>query len=485
MQAAIGYLRVSTREQGRSGLGLAAQKVEIERFGEREGFSVGSWYQDIQTGAGADALLLRPGLAMALRDARAARWPLIVSRLDRLSRNVHFITGLMEHKVHFIVAALGKDCDDFTLHIYASLAEQERKMISERCKAAVQTLMARGQKFGFARRSKAAQRRARMLGAAMLTKAANERAEAYRLHLEWALRQPGLNGSRISFNYAAEKLNERSIETATGARWTGQQLKRMAERLGIDHPIARLSREAGRARVQAIYREHPEYTVRQVKEAIAHPMESKRVGDYLRECRKAAARQSPVYKRIGWYVDRRVAVRLRIAAIWKRQPELTGREVLRMLGPEHPVPLYWVQRILRDCWVGGERHTPAQRVKGRRLYFPHRACDERTRRALRACAVAGSRKAAMKRAAPYRGHIKWALRQPGRYGRPISAQYAAEKLNERNIPSPRGGRWYANTVRATWRALGLSHPPAGTCRPSKHALPSHKAARRLGRPGRR
>src|SRR5450631_289810 len=83
-----------------------------------------------------DALLMRPGLATALKNARAARAPLIVSRLDRLSRNVHFITGLMEHKVHFVVVALGRDCDDFTLHIYASLAEQERKMISERLKAA-------------------------------------------------------------------------------------------------------------------------------------------------------------------------------------------------------------------------------------------------------------------------------------------------------------------------------------------------------------
>jgi DNA invertase Pin-like site-specific DNA recombinase len=72
-----------------------------------------SWYQNIQTGAGTDALLLRPGLAAALKGARAARCPLIVSRLDRLSRNVHFI-GLMEHKVHFAVAALGRDCDDFT-----------------------------------------------------------------------------------------------------------------------------------------------------------------------------------------------------------------------------------------------------------------------------------------------------------------------------------------------------------------------------------
>jgi len=88
MSEAIGYLRVSTREQGRSGLGLAAQRHEIEAFALREGFAVKAWHQDVQTGAGADALLLRPGLAAALKEARSARCPLIVSRLDRLSRNV-------------------------------------------------------------------------------------------------------------------------------------------------------------------------------------------------------------------------------------------------------------------------------------------------------------------------------------------------------------------------------------------------------------
>jgi len=87
---------------------------------------VKAWYQDVQTGAGRDALLLRPGLAAALNEARLGRVPLVVSRLDRLSRNVHFVTSLMEHQVHFIVAALGRDCDDFTLHIYASLAEAEK-----------------------------------------------------------------------------------------------------------------------------------------------------------------------------------------------------------------------------------------------------------------------------------------------------------------------------------------------------------------------
>src|SRR6202161_1656892 len=164
MKDAIGYLRVSTREQGRSGLGLAAQRSGIETFGAREGFSIQSWYQDIQTGAGKDALLLRPGLAAALKQARASRFALIVSRLDRLSRNVHFISGLMEHKVHFVVAAFGKDCDAFTLHIYASVAEQERKMISERLKAAIAVARSKGRKFTLW-------------------------LEAHRLHIEWAFRQ--------------------------------------------------------------------------------------------------------------------------------------------------------------------------------------------------------------------------------------------------------------------------------------------------------
>jgi DNA invertase Pin-like site-specific DNA recombinase len=207
MQTAIGYLRVSTQEHGRSGLGLAAQRSDIESFGAREGFGVNSWYQDIQTGAGKDALLLRPGLAAALKQARAARLPLIVSRLDRLSRNVHFITGLMEHKVHFVVAGLGRVCDNFTLHIYASLAEQERKMISERLKAALAVAKAKGMKFGLARCSKARQRIVIAMGHAALRKAEMERAEAYRLHIEWAFRQPSVfgGGRPISFLGAAAK----------------------------------------------------------------------------------------------------------------------------------------------------------------------------------------------------------------------------------------------------------------------------------------
>jgi hypothetical protein len=81
----------------------------------------GAWFALESTGSG--FLSAHQGLAAALKDARAARCPLKVSRLDHLSRNVHFITGLMEYKMHFVVAALGRDCDGFTRHIYASLAE--------------------------------------------------------------------------------------------------------------------------------------------------------------------------------------------------------------------------------------------------------------------------------------------------------------------------------------------------------------------------
>src|SRR3984893_791452 len=244
MQAAIGYLRVSTREQGRSGLGLAAQRFEIETFGLREGFKVKSWHQDIQTGAGTDALLLRPGLAAGLKEAKSARCPLIVSRLDRLSRNVHFITGLMEHKVHFVVAALGRDCDDFTLHIYASLAEQERKMISERIKAAL-ARSKRRKKLGLRNptmRSKAFRRRLQACAAAALRKAAMERAEAYRVHIEWALSQPGWGGKPITFRGASEKLNELHIPSPMGGSWSSMNVADIAVRLRLREKPIRVPR---------------------------------------------------------------------------------------------------------------------------------------------------------------------------------------------------------------------------------------------------
>src|ERR1700675_2934280 len=109
----VGYLRVSTSEQGRSGLGLEAQRAAIAQFAKTEGFKVSEWFTDIETGKGADALARRPGLAAALKTARQIHSPVMVAKLDRLSRNVSFISGLMEHRVEFIVTALGRQTDPF------------------------------------------------------------------------------------------------------------------------------------------------------------------------------------------------------------------------------------------------------------------------------------------------------------------------------------------------------------------------------------
>jgi DNA invertase Pin-like site-specific DNA recombinase len=355
MQAAIGYLRVSTQEQGRSGLGLAAQRMDIERFGAREGFSIKSWHQDVQTGAGADALLLRPGLAKALKGARSVRCPLIVSRLDRLSRNVHFISGLMEHRVHFIVAALGRDCDEFTLHIYASLAEQERKMISERVKAAFAAARRKGKKFGIALRSKAERRRIIALGHAAQTKAAMERAEAYRLHIEWALRQPSLiSGRQISFESAAQKLNERNIQCAGGGRWSGQQLQKMACRLGLNHPLGSLKINAARAHIQAIWKQHPDLNAKRViaSPELRHVLGIYRARRLLTECRLAAAKRSPVHTQVGWRPDCRTHARIRVGQMWRRHQDFTARQIAERLGSQYSGRLEWVRHVIRECRRG-------------------------------------------------------------------------------------------------------------------------------------
>ena len=370
MKDAIGYLRVSTREQGRSGLGLAAQRHEIETFGAKDGFSVKSWFQDIQTGAGRDALLLRPGLAAALKAARAAHCPLIVSRLDRLSRNVHFITGLMEHKVHFLVAAFGRDCDDFTLHIYASLAEQERRMISERIKAALARSRNRG-RLGLRNpimHSKAFRRRLQAAAAAALRKASMERAEAYRVPIEWALAQPGIDGKPISFRGAGEKLNALKIPSPMGGRWSSMNVADLAVRLRLREKPVRVPREVLQKQVDGIWRRHPDCTAREVIE-ILKPQYS--IGTtwawrFLRISRAAAAGRSPWHRLLGWPLDPRTAARIRISAIWAGHPEFTARQVMEKLGPKHAVGVHWVQQVMRECWRASARPAPEAWLIGRR-----------------------------------------------------------------------------------------------------------------------
>src|SRR5277367_5416307 len=145
----VAYFRVSTREQGRSGLGIDAQRAAVARFAAAEGYEVVGEFVEIETGKGADAIERRPQLAAALAEARRhGKCAVAVSKLDRLSRDVHFISGLMAHRVPFLVADLGTDADPFMLHLFAALAEKERALISQRTKAALAVAKARGAQLG-------------------------------------------------------------------------------------------------------------------------------------------------------------------------------------------------------------------------------------------------------------------------------------------------------------------------------------------------
>src|SRR5215204_6066890 len=131
MNSAIAYYRVSTQRQGRSGLGIEAQRSTVTRFAEAEGITLLQEFVEIESGKGSDALDRRPQLAAALAAARIAKCPVVVAKLDRLSRDVAFVAGLMAQRVPFIVAELGADADPFMLHLYAALAEKERRLIAE------------------------------------------------------------------------------------------------------------------------------------------------------------------------------------------------------------------------------------------------------------------------------------------------------------------------------------------------------------------
>jgi DNA invertase Pin-like site-specific DNA recombinase len=144
----VAYYRVSTQKQGRSGLGLDGQRQAVAAFAAAEGFDVIAEFTEVESGKGFDALDRRPELRAALKTAKRLKCELAIAKLDRLSRDVAFIASLMSQRVPFIVTALGRNVDPFTLHIYAALAEQERRMISQRTVAGLQAAKLRGARLG-------------------------------------------------------------------------------------------------------------------------------------------------------------------------------------------------------------------------------------------------------------------------------------------------------------------------------------------------
>jgi DNA invertase Pin-like site-specific DNA recombinase len=207
----IVYYRVSTQKQGRSGLGLEAQRGTVTRFAEAEGLSIAAEFIEVETGKGSDALARRPQLAAALAAAKKLKCAVIVAKLDRLSRDVAFIAGLMAQRVPFIVAELGADADPFMLHIYAALAEKERRMISERTRHALAAAKARGVTLGNPEQAKAN------------ADHADAFAESLR-EIVW----PYIN---LSSRRLAAFLNAQGVKTPTGKAWQSATALRLVERL--------------------------------------------------------------------------------------------------------------------------------------------------------------------------------------------------------------------------------------------------------------
>ena len=210
MQSAISYVRVSTERQGRSGLGIEAQRNAIARFADAEAYQIVDEFVEVETGKGADALDRRPELAAALAAARKAGSPVIVAKLCRLSRDVHFISGLMAHKVPFVVAELGKDVDPFLLHIYAALAEKERALISQRTKEALAARKASGVRLGNPRTLSQAQAKGRNV--------ASRKAAQHAANVLPVIRDIQASGVS-SYLGIAEALNARGVRTARNGQW--------------------------------------------------------------------------------------------------------------------------------------------------------------------------------------------------------------------------------------------------------------------------
>jgi DNA invertase Pin-like site-specific DNA recombinase len=216
----IGYVRVSTARQGRSGLGIEAQRDALRHFARSEGFRIAAEYVEQETGKGSDALSRRPRLADALKEAKRLDCAVIVAKLDRLSRDVHFISGLMAERVPFIVAELGPDVDPFLLHIYAALAEKERKLISVRTSDALKSAKRRGIRLGNPKIADA-QRAA--------VKAVGKTADAYARAIYPIINKIRASGA-ISLREIADALNARGIATPRGAQWHPTSVKNVVKR---------------------------------------------------------------------------------------------------------------------------------------------------------------------------------------------------------------------------------------------------------------
>lgn len=207
----IAYIRVSTDRQAASGLGLEAQRSAIEQYAVQQGREIAAVYVEAESGK----LLDRPQLNAALAHCRKAKATLLIAKLDRLARNVAFVSSLMEAGVEFI-AVDAPFANRLMIHVLSAVAEFEREQISERTKAALAAAKARGVKLGANGAVLAAQRR----------EEATRFAESIRPYVENA-RSSGCTSLR---DYAAH-LTQQGAPTPTGGKWHASSIRNLLGRL--------------------------------------------------------------------------------------------------------------------------------------------------------------------------------------------------------------------------------------------------------------
>src|SRR6266567_4533978 len=219
MMRYVAYYRVSTQKQGKSGLGLDAQRKMVSDFIAGNGGELVSEFTEIESGK----VDTRPELLAAMKQADLVGGKLLVGKLDRLSRDLHFITSLQKSRVDFVVCDL-PGCDSFTINIYGALAQREREMISARTKAGLQAAKARGKKLGTNNLLPELQQAASAKGVATIKQSADNFASKVVTVIKV------MQGQGKSLRAIARELDSLGVQTARGGQWTPTAVKNVIAR---------------------------------------------------------------------------------------------------------------------------------------------------------------------------------------------------------------------------------------------------------------
>jgi DNA invertase Pin-like site-specific DNA recombinase len=225
----ITYVRVSTLKQGQSGLGLDGQSTAIKNYVASVNGDVIATYKEIETGKNNE----RVQLAKALAHAKRVKARLVIAKLDRLARNVHFVSGLMESRVDF-VACDNPHANRLTIHILAAIAEHEAEAISLRTKAALEAAKARGQLLGSARPGHWKGREHKRIAGAAKARAAAAAAHTSASEPVYSEVRPiilEMRDRNESLRAIADRLNAEGHSTLRGDKWNKMQVSRLLSRV--------------------------------------------------------------------------------------------------------------------------------------------------------------------------------------------------------------------------------------------------------------